>query len=193
MPRKKNNPLLAVAAIIGIGTKGQRSKLHLSIGQARAISRISDDDQYTVAREAITGKGLNVRELEKRAKAQLEPTGEHQGSEAEESKGDSLYISMSELFSETLQHEVCITGSLVEPGAGIIKIRYFNSEMYDSVMSRLGLNLENLIFRVTGSEGVIVYDKPSSVSGHIELPFSDLEEFEKTRKALKVVMEEDGY
>ena len=107
----------------------------ISLGHCRAIAGLAPAAQIEAARRAIT-KRLSVRDLE-RAK-------EGEGAQLS-SDTAQYYQQLSDRLSDTIGHPVRVTPDKSNKSSGVLAIEYSNSEMFDAICHRLGIDLESLM------------------------------------------------
>ncbi len=100
----------------------------LSYGHARVLASIDMPQQVDAARTTVA-KHWSVRQLERYTRN--EP----------ESSDSSYYERLSESLSEQMGRPLAITPDKATPTAGSINIRYFDLDDFDTICSRIGVDL----------------------------------------------------
>ncbi|MEM6393023.1 MAG: ParB/RepB/Spo0J family partition protein [Planctomycetota bacterium] len=113
----------------------------LSMGQARAIAGLTDEDQQkSLAAEAIRA-GLSVRAVEAKAKALRDGDPATPANTAGQQQGGAdLIQDLSHQLSDQLQTKVHVKRGR-KKHAGSVTIEFFSLDQFDALMERMGVEI----------------------------------------------------
>lgn len=109
------------------------AKSNFSEAHARAITRLSHDQQEKIVREAIA-KRWRLHRLTAEVKAVQGGHSVHDNAE--------YYESLSENISSQIGHPVIVRPSKADQAIGTIEIKYLGHDAFDGIMARLNVQLE---------------------------------------------------
>lgn len=127
-PASKVRHYVRVARRLTLSTQTLcRRNPRLSFGHARALAGFQPSEQIEMARSALS-KHWSVRMLE-------------QQQNKTELPDEAYYQHLSENLSEQLGHPLLVEPDKSKASDGLITIRYFGFDDFDSICSRLGIEV----------------------------------------------------
>jgi hypothetical protein len=110
------------------------SKSKLSLGHARALTRLGPSKQESVARDAIF-KNWSVARLEQEARSIIDgkPVNED----------NAYYENLGEKISSIIGHPVKVIPDKNDQSIGTIQITYLGYDAFDGIMARMRVKLED--------------------------------------------------
>lgn len=134
LDRYELSHLLRISRKLTEPVKGLLLKAKLSEGHARALSRLSEQQQDKTARDAIQRR-WSVRRTEQEVKAILAGTSVNDD--------NSYYENLGEKISAQIGHPVKVVPCKQDQSTGVIEIKYLGFDAFDGIMSRLRVRLED--------------------------------------------------
>ena len=106
----------------------------LSMGHARALLAVEDEEKQTELAEKIIKERLSVREVEKLVKNLDKPVKEKP---APDTQLQAIYESYEEKIKQSLATKVKISPSTKVKGAGKFEIEFYSTEDFERILERI--------------------------------------------------------